>query len=381
MDIKLHRIELRQINLRHFLCLVLFISGLFFDNFVGVLFLLVFGVLASFMKKFHVFLDGLIILVIIYSIAYALFGVTISGISIGDMYIPVLMPLLAFLFVMWNDEAEIKNGGMYLVYLMLGIEISSLISVIGYNYKVRYLITMPLTGTEMSPVNLNAYGAMGVALLYWGLQYAYGRLEKIISIVICIISIYVTIVTAKYTNMVLLFSILLLNHFLFKSETKKILLLGIVALLFCYFFVDFSKLSIITRTKEFSPQASMNSRLKMWEIYFPELFYKPFSGNEIRNPYHKWAHNILIDTYVQNGIVVMGMLLVLFIVHFFDAIKFLKSSRIYTGDKSLFLSLSIANILTFMIEPAYQGFPFMVIIEFIIIAYIHKANSFAYGVE
>ncbi len=374
MNIRLHRAELKQINLRHFLCLVLFFSGLFFDNYIGVLFLLEFGALVAFMKGFHIFFDGLIVLVILYSIAYAAFGVIISNIPLGDMYTPVLVPLLAFLFAIWNDDATIKNGGTYLIYLLLGVEISSLISVIGYNYKVRYIITMPLTGTKMSPVNLNAYGAMGVAFLYWGIHYSYGKLEKTICIGICIISTYITIVTAKYTNIVLLFSILLLNHFLFKSGTKKILLLGIIALLFCYFFVDFSHLSITTRIKEFSPQASMNSRLKMWEIYYPEMFYKPFTGNEIINPYHKWAHNILIDTYVQNGIIVMGMLLWIFVVHFFDVLKLLKSTRIAQGDKSLFISASIANILTFMIEPAYQGFPFMIIVEFIIIAYIHKAN-------
>ncbi len=357
------------------------ISGLFFDNYVGVLFLILFGIIIALLKGFHIFLDGFIALVILYSIAYAMFGVMLGSISFGDMFIPVLTPILAFLFVLWNDDARLINGGRYLIFLLFGMELSSLVAVIGYNYKVRYMITMPFTGTKMSPVNLNAYGAMGAALLYWALQLSYGKLEKIMCIGICMASAYVTIVTAKYTNAVLIMAMLLLNHLLFKQGTKKIILLGIIVLLLSYLFVDFSHLSIIARTKEFSPMASMNSRLKMWEIYFHEMFNKPFSGNEIRNPYHKWAHNIFLDTYVQNGIIVMWMFLGIFIIHFVDIIKFIKLPRVSQSNKALFISMSIANFLTFMIEPAYQGFPFMVIVEFIIMAYIHKANFFAYANE
>jgi hypothetical protein len=272
---------------------------------------------------------------------------------------------------------KIETVKTFILCFAIGFCFTSFISTIGYDQFQEYYIPMGRNDTLITPVLINGYNVIAVSLIFYGLYYENIKLKKILILIIGILSVYISIHTAKRTVLLVAVIVLVMNIMLF-SDFKKIISMSIIAVTVGVMFLlaNTDTWAIFMRGKKDNMDVAQDVRFAIWKVYLSEMFSHPFSGDKIVNPYHIYAHNLFLDVYIQHGILTMIILILIYIYHFYKLyILFKKSKVVELKNKIFFLSISIGLFLNEMTEPAYDGFPYLMYIHFFIIGYVEYLSK------
>ena len=371
------KINISLINIINILC---FIVGLFYYSNIGYAVLLLITFLGFFNRGVSKTVDSRFVLEIVYAVTYILFGLLISDITSFSLIKHSLFPFAAYVIISrFRDHAG--NCKEFLMFFSCGCTITNFLSTMNYNRHYKYVVAMYWNKSVLlNPVNLNLYSIIGVAAVFYALFYETNMKDKIIWLFNFFIGILVTLKTAKYTVIYALLIVIIVNVLLFRRSKKSIFLVAFMCIV-TYKFLNSSitNYGLIERLRAGdSAGNSMGLRLKMWKLYFPDMFIKPFSGASIYNPFYEWAHNIFLDVYIQNGIIVMLLLVVIFLLHFVDLLKLLKLENIDEGEKVFWISLSIALVASFSTEPIYICAPILMTPMFMIMGHVYSVVTSDY---
>jgi len=230
------------------------------------------------------------------------------------------------------------------------------------------------------------YGLISASAIFYSFVIEKDIRQKLLWGLCGLVGIYLTIRTSKYSVLIAIAIVCFINAMVYLKKKKTyiaIVLFGFFT--YGFFFTKLSnKLDIVNRARtSFSPSDSMNIRVYMWKLYLSEMMSRPFSGISIRNPYYTWAHNLFLDVYIQNGIIVMGILILLYFLHYIDVLKLLRTKQnelaINDANKSFWFSVSIALSSVFFTEPVYEAAPILVVYLFAVFACVRKMQM-SYGI-
>ncbi|WP_141564136.1 O-antigen ligase family protein [Carnobacterium maltaromaticum] len=147
-----------------------------------------------------------------------------------------------------------------------------------------------------------------------------------------------------------------------KTSVKKItgIFSIVLSILFLKYLFDNNFLGLrsswentILFTRLQSADLGSDPRFLNWSLAFKGLFENPMGGKMTHIPI-EYVHNIWLDTAYEGGVIPFGFLLVLTIIAIKEVVRFRKYEH-PTMLKGIVITLFVAFIATFMVEPVIQG--------------------------
>ena len=102
-----------------------------------------------------------------------------------------------------------------------------------------------------------------------------------------------------------------------------------------------------------------DSRNERKQLYLKNLFSFPWGGNGLRDLVGGYAHDIFLDCYSDAGIITVFLLLAFIVVSISKTLEFVLTTQINYSVKLIVLSVNIATIICFFVEPIFQGMPWL----------------------
>ncbi len=360
-----------------------FLSGIFYFNSLGFFFLTIFLCLMIGKSTIILSLDLFDYLLIAYSALYIYYGRELSTIFSQGMLIKnAILPLVFYMIIVKNSRYDISYFKNTLLAFSMGCLSTNLLSSIGYNRISQYMVPIIWDKTSMvNPVNLNMYSLIASSAIFYAIVLEKDVVQKYAWTICGLLGLYITIRTSKYSVLLAVAIVGIINALVYFKRKRTVFILGGFALIsYVLFFWSGTTLDIVYRAKtSFSPSESMSIRVFLWKKYLAEMFSRPFEGYSIDNPYYLWAHNLFLDVYIQNGIVVMFLLILIFIFHYVDVWRVLriKQNNMLVNDqnKCFWMSVSIALSAAFFTEPVYEAVPILMVYMFVVFACVRKMIS------
>lgn len=147
-----------------------------------------------------------------------------------------------------------------------------------------------------------------------------------------------------------------------KMNLKKFLkfVLGLITFFITKNFYDSNILGLKDEVKSSllyarlqSADLSSDPRFNTWKITFRGMFHNPMGGKKTPIPL-KYSHNLWLDVGYEGGVIPFLFLVILTLIAFLSLFKFCKLNTPVLL-KGILISLFVASISTFMVEPVIQG--------------------------
>lgn len=384
------RLRFKNIYIVYLLCIITAILFYKSYSFLCILSLMIVVAISMYNGKIkikygYIKLSSCDCVMILYSFLYISFGILINYSPPQYVVLRGVFNLLAFF---WGARClkkfKIDSVKNLILCIVIGFFITCFPSAVRYNSSYGNVVPLYWTGERFHLVNFNAYNVIAISLIPYALFYEEGKLRKLIVLAIGILSVYMSVHTAKRTAIVVGAVVFALVVILF-CDIKKIActLTAIMALGAYLIWGNAESLELTHRFQSsvVADNASGNTgflddRVAIWKLYFPKMFSQPFTGLQIDNIYTNYAHNMFLDIYIQHGIITMFILILFFLFHFHSIyILFKKNKNVKINDKIFFASVSVGLFLYEMTEPAYDAFPFLILLHFAICGYIEYLNK------
>jgi hypothetical protein len=245
------------------------------------------------------------------------------------------------------------------------------------------------TNTNWQATNINGYCLMSCILPLCNLlNEEEGKLKKIISIILLAVSLYISLVTAARTNLLMCIMaiaiyfmvLLMLKKMEIFIVDKRRFLNTLVILLAVTFLIPIVLLNaenillklpleaFFTRMSNHTLSFSNDGRLEFWRSMIAEIPSHPF-GN-IKSV--KAAHNLYLDVARVSGVIPMFILIIFTIMVIKTALKLISNDKYTEKFRIKNFIIVICLLASFLIEPVLEAKPF-IFIMFCMICGMQKA--------
>lgn len=335
------------------------------------------------------FVDREFFLLLVWGISYGLICF-INTKSIN--YVSVLLPVIncPVIYLAGKYVARYNNARgliILLYYFALSIALISLISVCNDIAKNGFFVlgserNIPLIGINNVEGYIAATGIssrlMILSSLFVFIMIPYNWLGKIAFVCGSILAIYCSIRIQSRTTIVgialIFFTIVVWSWKSFSRDKKRILLFGIVVIIYTIFYIiaHYSdELVVIDRFQSDEVETGggrtyrlLNVASHMWDHPLGGM------GSEIA-----YAHNLWFDCARVSGILPFILLVIISLKYYFCLFYVIRSDSIDLISRCVLFCLSLAILIVFLAEPVLEGIPMVFVLFcflFGLIGYYYK---------